>query len=195
MLNGNLSSIEQTANWPLLKLSQNIMLNNHLVPQNMINKPVVSPHFDCYMNNIIAPDHLITGLTKSLIDCCFDCLEAHPDKLKLESAVCIGLRSIGFHGDKNIYNYNSKSINSMSMSTIYCILLLLPSIITSCGFKDKIVCYDIIELLRELSALLFKWPSYLVDGITAVSFVHGPTFKSYLRKLHSLACSYVSSVH
>ena len=115
MLNGKLSSIEQTANWPLLKLSQNIMLKNHLVPQNMINKPVVSPHFDCYMNNIIAPDHRITGLTKSLIDCCFDCLEAHPDKLKLESAVCIGLRSIGFHGDKNIYNYNSKSINSMSM--------------------------------------------------------------------------------
>lgn len=71
MDDGDCMDVLQKRKWPFLKLSMQINKNKSRIARNKDVELIFSGLFDCYLLNIVAPDHLISGLTKGLVECCF----------------------------------------------------------------------------------------------------------------------------
>ncbi|MEM1283340.1 MAG: hypothetical protein AAGG81_07285 [Chlamydiota bacterium] len=71
MNNGGFGEVDKAGLWPLLKLGEALLSvdDNETCSQE---SPIPYTLFDAYSRNVIAPDHLITGLITNLIECTFD---------------------------------------------------------------------------------------------------------------------------
>ena len=74
MSSGDFYSVVQRGRCPLLSLSTEIYRNRGQIKLNNKKEPVVSGFFDSIHNNIVAPDHLFTGIVKCLLECCINLL-------------------------------------------------------------------------------------------------------------------------
>lgn len=57
--------------WPFLRLSLEIDNHNHEIINTSYWNPVLLGMFDSYINNVIAPDHLLPYMGKVLVELCF----------------------------------------------------------------------------------------------------------------------------
>ena len=190
MNNGDASFIQCTGLWPLLKLA--VLINRSYVATD---RPILSNLFDPYTRNIIAPDHLLTGLATNLLDCCMFELKPMKCTKEFELRLRLGLRTVGVEGERCIYSAKTNKLVSISMSTKYALLLVLPFCLRAMRVRDEVRCFPLICLLQEIVSLIFWWPSVITDGKRAVQYVHGTGKEKYHRYILLLVKKYVNTVN
>lgn len=129
---GTLEEIEQPGRWPLLKLSLELDKVQLQRKRDSSNKYVLPSSLDPYVSNIIAPDHCLIGLIDGLLHLCFkeigDYTSDAKVSLQFEFLLCRTLKEFGIPGQSSIYN-EANGVHSLSMSTLYAISTILPSVI------------------------------------------------------------------
>ena len=167
---------DEQGNWVLLKLALEFdkqCSSGRSAPLTDEGIPVVSCLFDPYSYNIIAPDHCIAGITKSILKVCFSELEDSNTlyTAKLDQLITVCISKMGITGHSCIYNRKTKSLNSLSMSTLFALITILPSILKGSGLDDKLECLHVINTFSGLVALLYWWPDNTSDSLEIINYV------------------------
>lgn len=150
---------------------------------------------DGYTLNLIAPDHLITGLFKGLLTITFIQLPDNTARDKLQICLRSSLSEFGFQSQFVLFNNKKKKlVPGLSMSILYCILTVLPSTLQALKLLDQHPAKQIVMNLNRLFSLAFWWPTFNHDGQQAWKFVHGSHMHLYHRSLQILASNFVKSV-
>ena len=193
MKDGDYSLVHTPGLWPFIRLSDSLSNCSSSTHDVTPGNPIPFSSFDGYSRNVIAPDHLLTGISTNLIECVFSELHDVARAKKLDLTVRIGLREVGLEGQRSLYNSKTKKLHSMSMSAKYCVLLILPSALRITGLQNMI-CFHLIETLQRISSLVFWWPSITTDGVSAFNFVHGDDQTEYQRSIIELVQQYLRDV-
>lgn len=61
MNDGELQTICDFHHWPLVKLAVKVKQEKNLIGRSVSGLPVVQVIFDPYMQNVVAPDHLLSS--------------------------------------------------------------------------------------------------------------------------------------
>lgn len=163
------------------------------IPRTTDGHPVVSDHFDAYSRNAIAPDHLLAGLGQYLVETVFLLLPSDHERFNLEIVLCHALRNLGMGSHASLFNTKSKNLNSLSMSTVYSLISVLPSFLRVMKYDQSLPVYNILETFNELLSLTFWWPLPNTDGVNSFLYVHGNQ-KTYLKDMFHLASSFVKMI-
>lgn len=149
---------------------------------------------DGYSLNIIAPDHLITGLMKGVLLCSFIQLDDDFCRLRVQLLLRECLLDFGFQSQSLFYN-KKKLVPGLSMSMIYGIFTVLPAVLESLGYLSKLPTRALILHLHRFICVAFWWPRADSDGIQAWRFVHGEDKTDYHNTLHTIASNFVKAVN
>ena len=178
-----------SASCPLLKFASayNDSLHNHEE-----SLPFEATRKDGYTTNLIAPDHLITGLFKGVLFIVFMQLENDDARLKLQVCLKESLAKFGFQSQSKLYKMKKQKLEpGLSMSLLYAILTILPSTLESLNLLEELPSKRILMNLHRFFAVSFWWPSLNHDGRRAWDFVHGSRIDSYHRVVQILASNFV----
>ena len=176
---------------PLLKFAT---LFNRRLHSSQVNSVVSNSTLDGYELNVIAPDHLLTGLFKGLLTLCFLHLPCEITRAKLTTLLRTQLLQYGFQ-TQSILFMKKKLVPGLSMSTLYCIFTLLPAVLYSLGVLPTLPIKSILFNLHRFVSLAFWWPSIENDGTSAWSFVHGDHIRDYHRTLQLIAANTLKAVN
>lgn len=182
--------IEKRGKFPLLKLAARY---NKSLLQLTHSPPFNSDYKDGYQLNIVAPDHLITGLMKGTLFCTFTQLPSDSDRDNLQILLKSSMLEFGFQ-TQLVFFQKKKLVPGLTMSLIYAIFTVLPALLESMGRLDTIPTKKLIFNLHNFASLAFWWPSLRTDGSQAWAFIHGNNSTHYHSALHRIACNFVRSV-
>lgn len=185
------SDVHERGKCPLLKFAQNY---NERVRTVSGSSHLRHDSLDGYDLNIIAPDHLVTGLFKGILTLCFIQMETDDLRSRLTSLLREHLLLYGFQTQSVLFK-NRKLVPGLSMSTLYCILSLLPALLQSMGILDSLPPKSMLLHLHRFFCLSFWWPTIDSDGERAWKFVHGKHMHLYHNTLQRMASNFVKSVH
>ena len=201
----NSGSIQEMFNdnqgsWVLLNLAERFdeyHKRGIVPPLTDENIPVVNCFFDPYSNNIIAPDHCIAGLTKALLKVYFaesGQLRGNNDETtaKLDRVLTATLSKLGIKGQTCVYNRKTESLNGLSMSILFALIAILPSILVSQGLAGKLNCFKIINTFSMLVGLMYWWPNYNEDDLESFKYVHNSN--EYYDDLRTLLFKFVDQL-
>ena len=195
MNTGNVEDIDVPGRWPLLRLSDQIC---SVLPSNVAlserGSPVLQPCFDAYTRNFVAPDHLITGLITNLMEACLHQLEGTGIAKRFELTLRLALHEVGVEGNRALFNTKKCHVHSITMSTKFGLLPVLPFCIRMMGLDGVFHCFELIEVLHSLISLLYWWPAMATDGPDATRLVHGSSQVVYHGRIHRLVVKFVEGV-
>lgn len=177
---------------PLLNLADSF--NAAISSSNRHEDNLDLHRFDGYDANIIAPEHLITGLFKGLLTLCFIHIPDDESRHKLTILIRAQVLEHGFQTQSTLFK-KGKLVPGLSMSTLYCILTALPAALQSIGHLDSNPMKSMLLHLHRFSSLAFWRPCFHSDGELAWSFVHGECISSYHHLLQRIAANFAKSVH
>ncbi len=177
---------------PLLKFASvhNEALSNHVcaLPFETFDK-------DGYTLNLVAPDHLITGLFKGVLLIIFMQLPDDDARDRLQICLKSSLAEFGFQSQSVLYKCKKKKlVPGLSMSILYCILTVIPSTLQALNLLEDLPSKRMLVNLNRLFALSFWWPTMNHDGQKAWRFVHGCHIGLYHQALQILASNFVKCV-
>lgn len=176
---------------PLLKLASTY--NKSLEDYDDV-LPIAAVKKDGYELNLVAPDHLISGLFKGVLTIIF--VQLQSDSAREQVQICLKsvLNEFGFQSQSLLYNTKKKKlVPGLSMSTLYCILTVLPSTLNALNYLDSLPSTRLLLNLHRLFSLAFWWPSETNDGVKAWQFVHGKRMNAYHRSLQIMSANFVKS--
>lgn len=117
---GSVPDVRSVGLWPLLKLSKALTsVHSNILPDVHTGNSVVGTLFASYGNNAVAPDHLLTCLSKVLVQTCFLQLPTSTTRAVIDISVCYAMREIGFDSHSTIMNPSTKHLNCFSMPAMY----------------------------------------------------------------------------
>ncbi|PXF41580.1 hypothetical protein BWQ96_08694 [Gracilariopsis chorda] len=179
---------------PLVAFQRELDRKRDEIPNSIGGLPVVSGLFDSYRSNVIAPDHLLTGVTKNVLDACFAALGSRDARLKADVSLCSALRDNGLIRQTSVYNVKEKKLHSMTLSGTYCLLLVAAAVFPRWlrGVNDELC--ELLEDLQQLVGLTFWWPTMEADGREACDYVWAREGASYMEDLQTLSKGYVAKV-
>ena len=186
MRQGSIEDVSEVGRWPLIKLGCAIQSARHRIPRTSTGRPVVPGTFNPYNQNAVAPDHLLAGLGKFMVETAFVMLNSDTDRKRLEIVVCQKLKDLGFGSHSTLYNYKKKKVNSISMSTNYAVLMIIGPLLRSMKYTTAFRPLFFLEVFSKLLALTFWWPIAAVDGVDAFQYIHGPRQRQYHTDMLSL---------
>lgn len=167
MKEASLEAISDAGRWPLVKLDCELEKVRATFPLTDKLLPVFNVTFDPYSRNLVAPDHLLAGIGKSIIEATFLTIKSRESSSKLDVLLCHDLRTLGLGSHGKLHNGERSTLNSMSMSTIYALIsVLLPYMRTMPDDTDSELL-AITALFTKLVHLTFWWPVKNIDGIDA----------------------------
>lgn len=147
---------------------------------------------------MIATGHLITGLLKTLLECCFEEIKYRTLARLLDLELQRALERVGTEGQNELYKCQMRTLCSISICSRYCLLLVLSTVFRSTGLSDEQKGSSRITLLKCVLCLLFKWLGKSTDGVDEVPSIPGPipgwSQHLYPRFLLYLVQKYVQSV-
>ena len=193
-------SLQQMVNssgcdWVLLRLAlgfDEARQSGEVVPHTEHDVPVVPSTFDPYAHNIIAPDHCVAGITKSLIKVCFDELNKS-EKYKLDRLLTTTISKLGITGQSSLYNNNTKSVNSVSMSTLFTILAVIPHVLSAANFSGKLGCFNTVREFSKLVCQMYWWPTSREDDEQSFAYVHSSN--TYYCDLEEQLDKFINALH
>ena len=196
MHGGSIEDISQPGKWPLLKLSAELDKIGNCPSRDSRGNKVVPGKLDPYCSNVVAPDHCITSLVSGLVELFFkEIRNTNSDvtvTLRFELLLCRSLRDVGVPGHSSIYNERN-GVNSLSMSTLYALSSILPSVLRSLQLEN-LSCFCLIAIMSKLVNLTFLSPTF-PDSDQNYELVHGKGIKSYHIRLQELPREYVNLVY
>lgn len=104
MNNDNFQHIQVPGRWTLLKLTYLQIISTHAQ-----NNPTTFNFFDPYTGNVIALDHILTGLCINLLDSRFFELKQFKFVQQLERSLRLSLRNVGLEGELCAYSCRKKN--------------------------------------------------------------------------------------
>lgn len=181
----------ETGSCPLLKLASEY--NKKL--QICDARPSFSAYKkDGYMLNIVAPDHLISGLFKGVLTIVF--IQLPTEKMIEEVQIYLTsiLSTFGFQSQSLLFKAKQKKlVPGLSMSVLYCILTVLPGVLSALNCTDCLPSWKLLVNLHRFFSTVYWWPTSHNDGKEAWDFVHGRRMSQYHRSLQLLAANFVKS--
>ena len=159
--------------------------------------PVVPGLFDAYRSNFVAPDHLLTGVSKNILSLSFCSLPSKAWKQRMDELVCSALAENGLITHRTVFDVSRNNLLTMTLSGTFCLLLvavpIFETIVNRIAERDEIYkeVLEAMRCLQELIGLTYWWPKVGRDSPGDVSFFYEDNKAGYFAKLQSLACSYV----
>jgi len=147
--------IQKNGNWPPLKLSIALKDVIKSIPLTDDGQRVIPGFLDPYTMTIVAPDHCLSGLVSKLLEVLLIQMESRKMQESLNIRVCCTIRLMGINGQSSIFNNDYSSVNSLPMSDLDGILIVLPSIIETIGLKDSCPSYGMINEMKKLVAMAY----------------------------------------
>ena len=187
---GDVSTLHEKGRYPLLRLAA--VFNSKLLTRSRPS-PFNGCTKDGYDLNIIAPDHLLTGLMKGILYCTFTHMAKKRDCDRLQILLKASLLEFGFQ-TQSLFFRNKKLVPGLSMSMMYAIFTVMPALLSSIGALRTLPTKTLIINIHTFCCLGFRWPSSAIDGIEAWNFVHGVNKRPYHTALHRIASNFVNSV-
>ena len=187
---------------PLHRLHQELSKARHRVPLTENGQPVVPATFDPYLSVLVAPDHLLTGLSVDVINLNFRILSPG-QRVMVEAILLHMLQSNGMRHEAHVYNHGKLCLHSMSMSSIYNLLLLSPWAFLCASHADQSGTVRTqefrppsrqVSLLFQLQMLVSKtqyYPQPSLDGVSRSSVLSDD---ENARSLKEMAEHYVREV-
>ena len=115
---------------PLHGLSKALKAARYLVPLTNCGAPVVPGIFDPYRSSVVAPDHLLFGLSQDVLRATLShCSPTARRICDLLITTTLSSNNLGKH--RQVINASSASINSMGMSEMFAVLLVAPTCLES----------------------------------------------------------------
>ncbi|PXF42873.1 hypothetical protein BWQ96_07381 [Gracilariopsis chorda] len=179
---------------PLVAFQRELERKRDEISNSMGGLPVVSGLFDSYRSNVLAPDHLLTGLAKNVLEACFAALGSRDARLKADVSLCSALRDNGLIRQTSVYNVKEKKLHSMTLSGTYCLLLVAAAVFPRWlrGLNDELC--ELLEDLQQLVGITFWWPTMEDDGQEACDYVWAREGASYMEELQTLSKGYIAKV-
>lgn len=187
---GDISYNGTPSNAPLLKFCDEF---NHQFPGENAPSHINSCRLDGYSLNIIAPDHLLTGLMKGILLTTFRLLPSADAQTEVQILLSHSLADFGFPSHAVFYK-NRKLVPGLSMSAIYAIFSIFPAILTTLEYLDNLPTKSMIVHMHRFMCLAFWWPRAETDGLLAWELVHGSGKRDYVSMLHTMSTNFVKSV-
>lgn len=113
---------------PLLYLQRKLEEKRHLIQLNAAGQAVHSDLFDAHQSNLIAHDHLLSGLAINAMNTIFSVMTDGMSN-DADAHILHALRTNGLIRQNQVYNPRSKSVNSMGISDVYCVLLVSSQVL------------------------------------------------------------------
>lgn len=132
MQSASFEAIHTRSLCPLLRVWENM---SYRVPDIQRSPPVAVHLFDLFSRNVVAPNHLITGLITNLLVASFSQLRRFTVAKRLELVLRFEITEVVMEGQKYVYNCLTSKLHSIAMSTKYCILTCSSTAWRLCGCK------------------------------------------------------------
>ena len=187
---GGKEVLENAGVSPLLKLCA---AYNDAINESTTVAPHNSTELDGYNINIVAPDHLLTGLMKGVLFCTFMHLSDTSDGDLLQIYLKAALLDFGFQSQTLLFK-DKKLVPGLTMSMIYAIFLVLPAILRALHLSNNLPTMNLIKHLHCFMCLGLWWPCADSDGIEPWVFIQGEGKDLYHDALHKVATNYVREV-
>ena len=119
------SSIESPDYLPLHHLSPDLRNARERVPLTENGERVVPAIFDPCRSAVLAPDHLLAGLSQDVLNAA---LSVFQKMQRLTAEICIqeAFRTHGLETQSHIFNADAIKIHSMSLSSMFNVILVAP---------------------------------------------------------------------
>ncbi len=193
------TSSSEAKKLPLVHFSQEL-INSCRLPYRTTTNTIVPSYFDSSLSTAVAPDHLLSGLIATVLDACFRSLPDNNSRRVIENFILQSAvdNSLPTEGPFLRFNKNSfDGINSMTMSTLYVILLFASYYfhnLTNTKF-DTQKLFGVPVSLQNFIAAFYYWPDIDLDCFDDVDFVQTSYPNSeYLERLRDYAFEYTERV-
>ena len=186
---------------PLLALQRELERVRVDVPLTRDGKRVVSGRFEAYRCNVVAPEHLLAGLAKNVIEIGFHVINRQGNaaafRAKSDMAICGALQDNGLKRQSSMFS-SKNELNCMTMSGVFCALLVFVPVFNQLfpgiQSEETTVVLDLLTQLQELIALTYWWPSEEADGVSDYLYVTSENGAQYHADLLTRAERYVTEV-
>ena len=111
-------------NSPLLEFEEELRKVRSDIPLNQNGDPVVPGLFDPHRSNIIAPDHLLSGVSKDILNLCFASLPSGEYRDRMSALICNALVENGLPRQRSVYSVSKNSLHNMRLSDVFCVLTM-----------------------------------------------------------------------
>lgn len=137
---------------PLLYLQRKLEDVEATIPVNVDGDRVVNGQFDAFRSNVVAPDHLLTGLAKNVLDAVHKYLSSQDSRRHVDVYICCALRDNGLIIQKQVFNHEKKKLYSMGLSSIFRVLLVsVPVVqILTARLQESNLAVKLFQLLSML---------------------------------------------
>jgi hypothetical protein len=209
-LNANISE----AHLPLHRLAEALNKVSHLVPVTDQNIPVVPAVFDPYQSCFVAPDHLLSGMAKDVLNACI-CSVTPQVRRTTEILIKEALSQGHLLNKQNrLFSASPPSLLSMTLSDVFCVLLVSPICFmnatriehdeeksqprrkgkTGHSFQVSEKARALLLQFQVLVARTYYLPSVMLDGADEVHAFNREGGRARFNELYVLACKYLKSL-
>ncbi len=187
------SSEEVQSTSPLLWF---VSEHNNALKNSVVDVPFKFHKKDGYQLNLVAPDHLLTGIFKGLLTIVFTQLPNDTERDRVEICLKSALCKYGFQTQTVLYKRKKrKLVPGLSMSVLYCLLTVLPITLESLDLIKDLPSKSMLLNFHRFYCLAFWWPTVDNDGEEAWEFVHGSRMGKYHQTLQVLASNFIKSAN
>ena len=187
---------------PLVALQRELERVRADIPLTRKGKRVVSGCFEAHRCNVVAPDHLLAGLAKNIIEVFFHVINRQGDaaafRTKADIALCGALRDNGFRKQSSVFSSKHK-LNNMTLSGAFCALLVcvpvFKQLFSENRSEETAEVLDLLTQLQELVALMYWWPSEAADGVSDYVYVTRDNGGHYHADLLEITEKYVTAAN
>lgn len=115
---------------------------------------------DGYNMNLVAPDHLSTGLSKGVLSIVFIQLQSDEATDKLKIHLKSSLIHYVFQGQSALYqNLKHKLMQGLTILSLCCLLTTLPSTLEALSFSEKLPPKRLLTNIRRFFSIACRWPA------------------------------------
>jgi len=193
-------SLDHVSPYPLLNLERRLAAAFDATDRPF--PPNHQYHFRALQGSIVAPDHCIIGNIKNVLDVSFVSLDSAPHQRLLNQLFRQALIDNTLPRQRQVFNVSSKSLHSVTFSSLFAIFLVYPSVFSQfssfTGVELRSATRDALDVgcaLHSLVSNLYFWPKESSDGMNAVDYVFGSGKRAYYESLQSGARAYLQQVN
>lgn len=141
----------------LCKLSLKLLNPYDDIPLDEVGRKVGSDLLGPYINKIVAPDHLFTGIGKCILEAFFMEINNEETRGKFDIYLCFALREIGIEGKTTLFNQSKgkHKLLSITMSTVYALITMPPTTIIRLNLERRLKVTSLASKLNEIVSLCF----------------------------------------
>ena len=195
---------ESLSQLPLHQLSDAIENAKTRVPKSVDGVPVIDLAFDPYLSSLVAPSHLLYGLTQDVLNAMIRvCSPA--ERKAVDRLIYHALQEHGCNTDQSIFNVEAIKLQSMTISNTRSVLIVAPWAfrtvlnmqVPNSHSRSYSITHNVLHALYMFQNLVFKTvflPRAAIDGRFVVKENEKDDGIQHLFELRVLCTNYLKLV-